>query len=151
MHEVIIGLVILFWILNGIYRFFKWVAASIKGAVTPPVVTAPLPTSVLPAPMAGAPPIPKPPQRLQSQALPRRPDKTGLLAASDATSASFAAREAQFLAGEPSPLGSLEETPPPGSMPPAASGLFSSTDDLVRAFILHEVLDPPLSRRTPSK
>lgn len=109
------------------------------------------PTTMPPRPSLqtqGAPPsvIPSEFQRVR----PRRPDAGGTAVTREATTAEFEAQEAQLIAGEPAPLNSLgKRLVAPAS--PSTPALFSSSDDIVRAFILSEVFGPPLSRRTPRR
>lgn len=134
-YVYLIGLVIaiVVWIVKGIARFFKWVASSFSGASSAPATPAPMP------PRAAAPPAPAPMP-------PRRPEVTGPPPTRVPSPATLPEQEARRRASESAPLNSIAE-PPPLPTPPAVGPLFSSTDDLVRAFILSEVLGPPLSRR----
>jgi len=146
-YEVIVFLLVaLFWILRGIFRFFKWTAGRLKGgaAGVNAVRQAPPPSQAAPA--ARTPPSrPAPPPA--ARPMPRQPQAGGPAVAREATERDFERQEEELVASEPRGLG----TPLRSSAKSAAPSkrLFDSSDDLVRAIILREALGPPLSRRRP--
>lgn len=124
-----LAIAIVVWIVKSIIRFFKWVAASFSGTSTAPAGTAPMPPRPAAAP-ASLPPrniSPSPVAPRQAEARPVKEPPT-------------------VAAPAPPVLSSLSESPSPTGIPQETPPLFGSTDSLVRAFILSEVLGPPLSR-----
>lgn len=164
-HLIVFGLVILYWIGTGIVRFFRWAgrpatATAVKPNLLPQAINAQQQNPVQTSPMqTPAPPADAPPQataedfrrweqelktereratayfRQRAEALRTERDKAfprSLQAAmpSDKPAAS----------DKPIPM----ETAQPSLVP---AELFQGQDDLVRAFILQQVLGAPLSRR----
>lgn len=163
-YEVIVfALVLLFWIVRGIFRFFKWAGRQLTGgaAGTNPVQQALADAqrqSQVPAAGQGPPPAqaPRPAQTLPTRApslvsarpMPRQPQVGGPIVSREATDADFQRQEQELAVWETASSGSLPRSPAPNAVPIKA--LFGGSDDLVRAIILREALGPPLSRRRPA-
>lgn len=140
---LIIAFVILSWIVRTIIKFVKW---SVKQVKTIGVAPSPIQQAIADA------------QRLQeAQATARltpvlqyrRPDTGGLAVDREATYEDFDRAEQELFLSEPASLNSLQSITPV-QQEAAPLRLFEDADDLVRAFILQEVLGPPLSRRAAS-
>lgn len=132
-HEIVIVLVILYWIARGIYRFFQWVARAVSGTSAAPAGPAPLP-----ARPAAAPAVPMPPRHI--------PDSPPIAPQQSEPRLNTLPLERTAI---PSPAAQNRRNEPlsPVPTPSAISPLFGSSNELVRAFIMSEVLGPPLSQR----
>ena len=113
------------WVIRGILKGIKQIKRPAVPIQRPGLE--PLPSQALPA------------QTLPARAVP--------LVSAPATTRSFRRQEQAAAASESAALDAPLSSPAPPSV--RQNGLFSGTDDLVRAIILQEVLGPPLSRRTP--
>lgn len=157
MEGIFFALVLLVGIVRALYRFFLWVSRSVKGTSAPPPARPPVPetaaTSVpkglsLPRPAPSSPaPRPITSARPASYQRARRPEAGGPAVFREATTEEFRREEDEALTGEPRSLRSLDAAPilPASAARPFA--LLRSPDDLVRAFILSEVLGSPRCRR----
>ena len=160
------------WLIRLLTRGIKQISKPTGGTQTtnpaqapprsqaPPRPQAPPPsrtTAFSQAPPPSGTPAPRPaltqtlPQRTARLAEPirqaaRQPSAGGPAVADETNRGDFERQERELMASEPSALNALSAAPAfVSAIPP--NGLFSGTDDLVRAIILQEVLGPPLSRR----
>ena len=152
-HDLVFIIVVLIAIVRGLYQFFRWATrglSRLSGSgpgftpqAMPPQQRPPLQPQ--PRPMLGQ-PAPMPPRADLRAAPPRRPDAGGPAVLGDATTAQFRAQEAQIQRSEAEAYAPPQATDAASPTAPDKK-LFTTTDDLVRAFIFQEVLGPPLCRR----
>jgi len=146
---VAIGFVIIGWIIRTIYRFTKWTVrrAKVQGPLLSPN-SQPI-TKEAQRPLTVMPPVRRLSNPRPQNALSGLPDSSRPVVSREATRADFSKAEQELQTFEPSPLysalDSLSITPIPKQFP-----IFQNTDDLVRAIILQEILNPPRSRRMSS-
>lgn len=148
---IIVGLMLLYGIGVGIFRFFKWVGRQINTVNTAP---SPIQQAMAeaqrqaetPRPPTLSPVQPRPPTVAPPWEMPRQPQAGPPAVPDEATDPQFRRQERELLTEEPAALGTSlrSEAAPPA---PRALRLFETDDDLVRAFILREALGPPLCRR----
>ena len=150
MEALLITIIVVVYVIGGIYRLVKAGLAAIgkSAAIAPGRAAAPLPpTSAVQQPAFGRPP-PASGQRVrQPQGQPRRPDAGGPAVSAPASDDQFRRQIQQGIAEEPQPFSMAQ-----GNVPTAPSNqtfdlLFNNPNTVVRAIILQEVLGPPLSRR----
>ena len=168
-----IAILVLIWVISSLIKGFKWLLRQTNPTPlqAPPSSQIPTqaqspfqrlqmeqapPPSVL-RPVQGPPTQVSPNQALrqqqaarleQSRTMPRQPAAGGPAVSVETDRRDFERQEMELFASEPVALDVALASSP--SRPAAASNrLFGSTDDLIRAIILQEVLGPPLSRRTP--
>ncbi len=148
-YEVIVfAFVVLFWIVRGIFRFFKWAGRQLRGGAVGanPVRQAladaqrqaqtPPPSQTLPT---------RAPALAPARPMPRQPEAGGPAVLREATGRDFRRQEEELAAWETAAVGVSQQSAAPTAVP--LKSLFGSSDDLVRAIILREALGPPLSRR----
>lgn len=134
MEGIIFALVLIFWVLERIVRFFQWVAREAKSQGGKAIAT--LPISLPPAsPVSMREPLRTfEPASLESNAPPTQ------------TRQRTQSLEQQLSATAPETLPNenqrLQDMLSQSNLP------FGSPNDLVRAMIWNEILSPPLSRRS---
>lgn len=143
--EVIaIGFAILVWIISSIVKGLKWLGTQLGGTNTRPSLVEQAVADAQQQAAANRPPGPVAPAALRPGRPPAFPVPAPVRYKTSAST--FVSQEEALLAEEVSGLG-VPLVSPPAPRTPQAAPLFGSTDDLVRAIILQEVLGPPLSRR----
>ena len=149
-----VGLVILFYVVRGIFRGIRSVIAAIRRALTPArragasdvrrQAREQMPPQTPSQQRGSRLPPERPALRSGPEPRPRRPEAGGPAVTSASNSAQFGTQMAQIEAqqGPGMPDAAVSDT-----ARAAAAPLFGSGDDLVRAVILQEILAKPLSQR----
>ncbi len=138
---------ILVWVISGIVKGLKWLAAQLGGTAARPTLVQQAVADAQRQAAGSRPPGPAAPAgprpALTSPPLVPAPVRY------KTSAAEFVSQEQALLAEEGSGLG-VPLTAPALPRPPKTAPLFGNVDDLVRAVILQEVLGQPLSRRSPA-
>lgn len=167
-HLIVFIVVVLFWIVRGIYRGFQWLAKQIVGGAAGPspaelarqrMLAEAQRTATGQASQASGQATQtgnratgsyRPAQTARPASPARQPQAGGPAVPYEATTEEFQTQTRQLVADEPAPLQTPLASTPPVSDQPRILTLFAGPDDLLRAIILQEALGPPLSRRHPS-
>jgi hypothetical protein len=154
MEAIAFGIIVLIWVISILIKGFKWLLRQTGATPAPPALTAPPPSQAAPtlqnpARLQAPPPSQVLPARtppLQARPRERQPAAGGSAVPDEATRQGFERQERELFGSEPASL-NTSLTSPLSRPASETNSLFGSTDDLVRAIILQEVLGPPLSRR----
>jgi hypothetical protein len=144
MEAIAFGIIVLIWVISSLIKGFKWVLRQTGATPAPPALTAPPPSQAAPT-LQNPARLQAPP--LQARPRERQPAAGGQAVPGEANRQDFERQERDLMSSEPSALG-VSLTSASSRSTTSANSLFGSTDDLVRAIILQEVLSPPLSRRS---
>ena len=138
---IFLAIAILYGLGVGIYRFVKWVNRLAAGTKSAPN---PIQQAINDAQRQTLPK--RSPSQAPARPMPRQPQAGGPAVPWETTERDFRLQEEELIAEEPTPLGTSLRAAT-AAPTPSAPPLFSSTEDWIRAIILQEALEPPLSRR----